>query len=129
MRRHDHQYQQNTVLFIICLSLSSLLLPLTSSQSAPPLNTWQDQAPQVSSQSFRELHVAANINNNMLVFGGCGTTNFSEALGDTWMYHYDYNTWTLLQSPSSPAARLAPAATSFSNNTLLFLFGGLSGPM
>ena len=96
---------------------------------AQEINKWTGVSQPTNTLGFREMHVAANVEGNLLVFGG-SATNFSQALGDTWLYDYASQEFVSLSNVGSvnPAARLAAASAAFTmgnGSEAVLMYGGL----
>lgn len=118
----------STISFV-CISLASAS---ASQLQSTTFNIWVDTPSSSSSLSFREFHVAAPINGDLLIFGG-SSLDLDVALNDTWIYSFQSEAWTEIVpdidnnvTQPYPAHRLAAAFTSI-NDTHIFMFGGLSG--
>ncbi len=72
----------------------------------------------------RQQHAMAydSIRGRVVLFGGSG--GGVPALGDTW--EWDGNTWSLIQTPASPAPRAGHAMAFDSLRGVVVMFGGLS---
>ena len=90
------------------------------------INDWNNISPTVESRLPRQFQTAANLkDHHMMVYGGTAE-NLSIALGDTWLYDYESNTWAELHPSTSPSPRLVAASTGMLSSTSVLLFGGLS---
>lgn len=98
-------------------------------------NTWRNMQPSVSPSpralsTNGEQMVYDASTDSVLLFGGSSTWNYwldtedSVALGDTWAYNYNANTWTNLQPTPAPDDRLNAQMVFDSVNNIVVLYGG-----
>ena len=110
-------------------ALTLLLVALALCAHAQDINAWGGVPQETNLLGFREMHVAANVEGNLLVFGG-SATNFSQALGDTWLFDYAREQFMTLSNLEleSPPARLAAASATFmtgNGSEAVLMYGGL----
>jgi N-acetylneuraminic acid mutarotase len=91
-------------------------------------DTWTEMAPAVS-PSPRLWYVMdyQQGSDRIVLFGGISAGQ--QYSGDTWIYHYDSDTWTEIYPTTSPNARSYSAMAYDPGTDRLILFGGVTGPV
>lgn len=86
-------------------------------------NTWEQMAPAISptAGNFHLMEYDAH-SDRMILFGG-GDAN-DRALGETWAYDYETDTWTLMSPATSPPGRYYSAMVYDPVGDRMILYGG-----
>ncbi|UCE10625.1 MAG: hypothetical protein JSW61_01475 [Candidatus Thorarchaeota archaeon] len=86
-------------------------------------DTWMELFPSASPQA-RLGHSMAydNESDRTVLFGGADS--YDQALGDTWLYDHNSNTWTQAVNASQPSARHRHAMAYDHESDSIVLFGG-----
>lgn len=92
-------------------------------------DTWTELTPKVSPTArSRSAMVYDPVTRRTVLFGGVtGHFGLGEALGDTWAYDYETNTWTELTPTKAPSARGFHSMAYNPADQTIVLFGGGEG--
>ena len=89
-------------------------------------NRWTNMVP-TAAPSPRDTHAVAydEESDRVILFGGIGPVGGTEAFSnETWAYNWNANTWTNMQPPVSPRARLGARMAYAASVDRVILFGG-----
>jgi len=97
--------------FFLCSSSAQLIWTQLNSSNLP-----------LARYASRSVYVPSS--NSMLIFGGQGSSAF---LNDLWSYSISSNSWTQLNSSTSPSVRAGHTAIYLSSSNSMLVFGGYTG--
>lgn len=92
----------------------------------PDLRRWEQRHPRLAPSGRCGQGMAYDARSDrVILFGGFKCTGVSDPmLSDTWSYHYDSDTWTLLEPAVAPPARIYPQMVYHDAAQRVVLWGG-----
>jgi hypothetical protein len=66
------------------------------------------------------------VEKRIIMYGGAHWDNYYHFYDELWSYKYETNTWTPIETPSSPRPRFNMMITYMNDRHQLFMFGGFS---
>ncbi|UCE10876.1 MAG: hypothetical protein JSW61_02815 [Candidatus Thorarchaeota archaeon] len=92
-------------------------------------DTWTDMSPTIAPSARASYMMAYDSESDVVILFG-GHIRIDETIGhvchnDTWAYDYDSNTWTNMNPPLAPTARVYSAVAYDSESDRIIIFGGI----